>query len=145
MYSRERLFSVENKPSLLEQCAGALKSSGNVLITDFVRADTVSARDADEAWACHDGEAAHLWSLRDYRVALTDQGLNMLLCSDITEDYLEMVSRAWARVPLLIHDQSLSRRKVSLLMEEGEIWLSRIRALESGQIGVGRIHAQKPA
>lgn len=145
VYSRERLFSVENKQSLVEQCAGALKPNGSVLITDFVRADSVSAQDANDAWACHDGESAHLWSLRDYRVALTDQGLNMLLCSDISEDYLAMVSRAWARVPLQIRDKSLSRRKVSLLMEEGEIWLSRIRALESGQIGVGRIHAQKPA
>lgn len=141
IYSRERLFTVANKDRVLDQMVVGLKARGQILITDFMVAPDAASIDAT-ATLGRNGEPPHLWSMRQYRSALERRGFKILLAQDITREYVELIHAAWSNVPGIIRRENIDRRHVDLIVEEGEMWLERSRALENGDLIVGRIHAQ---
>lgn len=145
IYSRERLFTIRNKAGLLAGCAEALKGKGQILFTDYVRADGVGGAELAEIWGRYERQTPNAWTMQAYVECLKSNGLNIMIAQDISNDMVDNINWAWRRVPKMIADGEFSRRQVGYLMREGEIWLDRLRAIENGKLIVGRIHAQRPA
>ena len=143
IYSRERLFAVRKKARLMAACAEALKVKGQILITDYLRAPDVGGAELAASWGQHEKELPNAWTMKAYVECLSELDLNILTAQDISEDMIERINGAWRRVPKMIAENAFSHRQIGHLVREGEIWLDRLRAIESGQLRVGRIHAQK--
>jgi len=143
IYSRERLFAVRKKAKVLSSCAEALKANGQILITDYVRNQDTGGAELAACWGRHEKILPSAWTMKAYVDCLTELKLNVLTAQDISEDMIDHIKTAWRRVPDLIARGTLSHRQVGYLVKEGEIWMDRLRAMESGKLIVARIHAQK--
>ncbi|VAW12656.1 hypothetical protein MNBD_ALPHA09-2229 [hydrothermal vent metagenome] len=143
IYSRERLFTVRNKARLLATCTEALKVKGQILITDYLRASDIGGAELTANWGQQEKILPNAWTMKAYVECLTELDLNIITALDITEDIVDHINAAWRRVPKMIADGTFSHRQISYLIKEGEIWQDRLQAMESGQLIVGRIHAQK--
>lgn len=143
IYSRERLFTVRNKAGLLSSCVGALKKKGQILVTDYMRAEGVGGAALAEAWGRHEKQTPNAWTMTAYTDCLKSQGLSILIAQDISSEFVEHVNEAWRRVPTMISSGKYSRRQIGYLVREGEIWQSRLKAIDQGLLMVGRIHARK--
>jgi len=143
IYSRERLFAVRKKAKVLSNCAEALKAKGQILITDYVRHQNTGGAELAACWGRHEKVLPSAWTMKAYIDCLRELELNVLTAQDITEEMINHITTAWRRVPDLIAKGTLSHRQVGYLVNEGEIWMDRLQAMENGQLIVARIHAQK--
>jgi len=143
IYSRERLFSVRKKANLLSNCAEALKPSGQILITDYMRDLDTGGAELASCWGRHEKTLPCAWTLKAYVDCLNELDLNVLTAQNITEDIVEQINLAWRRVPNMIAAGEFSHRQIRYLVKEGEIWMDRLQAMEKGQLIVARVHAQK--
>ena len=142
IYSRERLFTVRNKARLLTGCAEALKETGQILITDYMRSADVGGAELAANWGRHEKEMPSTWTMKAYLDCLRELDLRIHIEQDISEEMVEHIYSAWRKIPNMIAEGKFSHRQISYLVREGEIWLDRLSAIESGQLIVGRIHAQ---
>ena len=55
---------------------------------------------------------------------------------DITSSYISAIQTGWKAMVESLKSGSFSRTYVDTLMAEGQVWLARSRALESGQLRV---------
>jgi hypothetical protein len=141
IYSRERLFAGPGKERILDQCAAGLKDKGQLLITDLV----VTKEDdtgIDTAALRRDGEEPEFWTVEHYRDELEARGFLIFLAQDLTAEYLDQIHSAWARAMEYLAQTRPAPTQRELIIEEGEVWLARWLALEAGEIGFARIHAQ---
>lgn len=143
IYSRERLFTVRNKAGLFANCSQALKSKGQILITDYMRSADVSSVELAENWGSNEKETPNTWTLKSYTDCFSESNLQVLIAQDISEEMIDHINGAWRRIPKLISEGAFSHRQISYLVKEGEIWFDRLQAIERGDLIVGRIHAQK--
>lgn len=142
IYSRERLFSVKNKANLLAGCVEALKSKGQILITDYMRGPETGGAELAAEWGRHELYTPHPWTLKGYRDCFSGMDMDVLISQDISEEMIDHINSAWRRIPGMIAEGRFSRSQIGVLVREGEMWLDRMRAIESGMLIVGRIHVQ---
>ena len=79
------------------------------------------------------------WSLKEYETRLPELNLSVFEFEDDSKPYREMVVRAWQAYADGLDSVAFDRTLVDALMQEAELWLHRIRAIESGQLRVLRV------
>jgi len=141
--AREAFFTVEDKLALLGILRNGLRQKGTLSFTDFVLAepDQNEGTVMDE-W--HDSEplTPKPWSLEEYRSVLTSLNLNVTELEDDSDYYRELVLHAWRNYVDGLEDITFDRTIVDALMQEAQLWLHRVRALESGQLCLMRVFAR---
>ncbi|MHA1524111.1 MAG: methyltransferase domain-containing protein [Alphaproteobacteria bacterium] len=142
IYSRERLFTVAEKPKLIQACATALKDRGQILITDYMLGAKRTQADVMENWGSFERETPHLWSLGEYNRSMEAAGLTIINSQDMSDDVVSHAVSAWNSALLLVTEGRYSKRQTKPLILECQIWLDRLAAIERGDIYVGRVHAQ---
>ena len=143
IYSRERLFTIKDKPKLIEACAGALKDRGQILFTDFMLGAKRTHAGVTQDWGSFERETPHLWSLSEYNRSFETAGLAVINSQDISQDIVTHVVSTWNSILALVAEGRYTRRQTEPLIRECQIWLDRLAAIERGDLYVGRVHAQR--
>ena len=141
---------VENKERLLQQCEMSLKPSGSLLFTDYVvKEDTPPDERLTELFAPKWGQP-FLWTPHQYAAAVSESGLGLRVQEDVTQSYVDLIQQAeplWTKLLSDLEGSSTSLQSAiynSVGAEHAE-WVSRLEALQSGEISVYRYLALKPA
>lgn len=143
IYAKELFFTVKKKKELLSVVGDALKDRGQLLFTDFVKAEEVKDTEALAEWEAAEPVEPSLWSLKDYDMAMTRQKIEIRITEDITDDFREIVTKGWARYLASAVKGGVSDAMAEVVVSEAELWARRAKALESGDLRVCRIYGLK--
>ena len=141
IFSKEQLFTVENKSRLIEGIDGALRDQGQFLFTDYVAAKPREASSALDEWAAGEPRPVHPWTPDEYLDALRNCGLDIRISEDITDQHRRFITEGWATYLSARGGESPDPSIASALVEEVELWTRRNQALESGALQAYRFYA----
>lgn len=140
--AREEFFTVSDKAELLTSLRNGLRKNGTLAFTDFVLAEPdQNEGDVMDQWYGTEPTLPQPWSIDVYRQQLEELNFNVVIFEDDSLYFRELVLQAWKEFVDSLEHVAFDRALVDALMQEAELWLHRIRAIESGQIGVLRVLA----
>ena len=117
-----------------------MRKGGGLAFTDFVLAEPDQNEGAVmRRWHETEPVPPRPWSLKEYETRLPELNLSVFEFEDDSKPYREMVVRAWQAYADGLDSVAFDRTLVDALMQEAELWLHRIRAIESGQLRVLRV------
>ena len=97
---------------------------------------------AVQAWLAGEPETPIPWATADYVNGLASNGLQVRI-DDLTKATCRAIRRGWAQYLEGLEASGQRRPHSRLLVKEAELWSRRIELLQSGELGVCRIHAAK--
>lgn len=145
IYSRDALYTVGVKDTLLANLVLGLRPKGMITFIDYVAADDLSLVSTEiTAWKAREPASVHLWTAERYRKALTMQKLDVRTVEDISGEVCNEIISAWGSYLKTLDIKALSSSaKAGALVREAELWASRYKALSSGRLRSIRIFAMK--
>ena len=141
--SKEFLYLVEDKRSLLTSFVEGLKRPGQLLFTDYVLASEDGPRKEVEAWAKADPEPIHLWTVAQYEALFAELGLEHRISEDISDSIKARAIKGWEQFISIQKRGGAGDHIAPLMVREIEIWTRRTAALQSGQLRAYRFFALK--
>ncbi len=147
VFMREAFFAVESRDEMLAAIHEGLQENGSLLLTDFV-IDSDPDRPVSQAvahWRAAEPDGADPWTEAEYREALEAQHYIVERFDNITAKYLPLVKEGLRRFHDCLQNAKLPPETVPILMREGNLWLARSQALESGHLSIVLIHARRAA
>jgi len=149
-YSKEAMFTVENKSKLVEAIFGNLKEDGLFLITDYVIKDVDSLSDPDVIdWLRQEPVDPFPVTSGTTTRTLEAAGFNIRVNEDITDQYLGLITDAWANADQIVATLSQqgedAKANLMAILSEAEFWSRRTKIMKSGQLRVCRYLAHKPS
>ena len=82
-----------------------------------------------------------LWTIEQYNDCLTSLGFDIRVVEDITSVYRSMIIAGWARLLKEVDLRAMSREHRLTVVDEAELWMKRVAALECGALRVYRLYA----
>ncbi len=143
VFSKEFLFTIDDKPTFLRSIENIMKPRGQLLFTDLVLAQPGQSSKALSMWKEFEPETPHVWAVQDYKQALAELHLDIRVVENMTEQYHKMVTKAWGDYIKLVKKRGVAPEDSIALVNEVELWSRRIQAIDSGDLQVTRIHALK--
>lgn len=141
--AREVFFPIEDKLALLGVLRNALRPKGTLSFSDFVLAEADQNEGAVmQEWHDNEPHRPKLWSFDEYQTSLQALNLNLHEFEDDSDFYRDMVLHAWRAYVDGLETVTFDRTLVDALMLEAQLWLYRVRAIESGQLRVLRVYAR---
>jgi SAM-dependent methyltransferase len=140
---QEELWTVEDKPRLLEAVATALKPGGQLVMTDLtLGAAGLSFEDETaRAWARLDRSPAHLEPAEEQTGLLARNGFDVRIAEEISARQVQQAVAAWREMVDLLVAQPPTRAQALTVIQEAELWLRRLALLRSGRLRLMRWHA----
>lgn len=145
--SKEALFTIEDKAGMIGKIEDKLKPGGLFLMTEYViDSDAVLGKDRYKEWAV--GERNHPFPATsdDLVKMLKDNRMQVRVSEDISRQYVEMITKAWAgadEVAAKLAKREDGAAMIQTLMREAEFWTRRKKLLETGDLKLWRIVANK--
>lgn len=140
--SAETLFQIAKKEDLLGKLYLSLKPRGQLIITDFVLGNGVSAD--DPRLNAFSRTRAFFWSADQYAQLFRGRGFDLRINEDITAKYRQMIIDGSAKFtkngPILAAN---TKAYPEAVMAQMDIWARRVAAFDSGLIKVMRFSAIK--
>ncbi|UTW55291.1 methyltransferase domain-containing protein [Kordiimonas sp. SCSIO 12610] len=147
--AKEALFTIENKAKMIAAIEDKLKPGGLILITDYViSSEAVVASDSYKEWKIGERTTPYPVLADDLKAILKKNHLQVRVSEDISPQYIEMINQAWAgadQVAAKLAKQDDGTKQIQTLMREAEFWARRKKMLESGELQLLRIVANKKA
>ncbi len=143
IYGREHLYAFEDKQHIVAQLCRGLRDHGKLVLFDYIVKDGSYNSDAIEAWRELEPERVHPWTVGEYRQALEDGGAWLLGRDDFTEVMVQEIELAWRRMLQNLETGQIKPELVDSILNEGQLWQSRMRALQSGDLKLLRLDARK--
>ncbi len=149
-YSKEALYTVEDKPKLLKNIYDQLKESGLFLINDYTLSNVDALANKDvQKWLRQEPFQPYPIPNDTMENLLTDCGYVLRVNEDITDAYIEMIAKSWAGVAEVIealtkHEEDQSET-IQRLIKEAEFWMLRSKIMQEGLVRAWRFLAYKPA
>lgn len=145
--SKEALYTIEDKGAMIAKIEDKLKPGGLFLLTEYViSSDSVLGKDRYKEWVV--GERSHPYPvLSDELVEMLKKNrLQVRVSEDISMQYVDMINKAWAGADEVA--AKLAKREdgtimIQTLMREAEFWTRRKKMLETGDLKLWRIVANK--
>lgn len=143
-FSKEAMFTVEDKESLIHHVHKKLKNDGLFLLTDFFSArEGVSNHPDYLEWKTKEPQHPYPILVADMIKMFNGAGFGVRVNEDITDQYISMIARAWAEadqvIARLIAQGEEGRQLVEVLMREAEFWSRRSKLLQDGILQIHRI------
>ncbi|WP_262692607.1 SAM-dependent methyltransferase [Kordiimonas aestuarii] len=145
--SKEALYTIEDKNDMIAKIEDKLKPGGLFLMTEYViSSDAVLGKDRYKEWVV--GERHHPYPvLSDDLVEMMKRNrLQVRVSEDISMQYVDMINKAWAgadEVAAKLAKREDGTMMIQTLMREAEFWTRRKKMLESGDLKLWRIVANK--
>lgn len=149
-YSKEALYTVEDKPKLLSDVFAQLKDSGLFLINDYTLSNVDALTNMDvQKWLRQEPTQPYPVPNSTMEKILTDSGFLIRVNEDITDTYVDMIARSWAGVDKVI--ESLTKQEedhtetIQRLIKEAEYWMLRSKTMKEGHVKAWRFLVYKPS
>lgn len=149
-YSKEALYTVEDKKKLLANMFEKLKDTGLFLINDYTLNNVEALNDPDvQKWLRQEPIMPYPVPTKTMENLLIECGYILRVNEDISDLYIDMIAKGWAGVDKII--ESLVQQDedktdtINCLIKEAEFWALRSRVLKKGHMKVWRYLAFKPA
>lgn len=145
--SKEALFTIEDKAGMVAKIEEKLKPGGLFLMTEYViDSDSVLGKDRYKEWMV--GERSHPFPVLSTELVeiLKANRMQVRVSEDISMQYIEMINQAWAgadEVASKLAQQENGAQMIQTLMREAEFWTRRKKLLETGDLKLWRIVANK--
>jgi len=145
--SKEALFTIQDKAAMVSNIEDKLKPGGLFLMTEYVIGDeSVPGKDRYKEWMV--GERSHPFPVtsEDLVDMLKASRMQVRVSEDISRQYIEMINQAWAgadEVAAKLAKRENGTSMIQTLMREAEFWTRRKKLLESGDLKLWRIVANK--
>ena len=144
VYTSEALFSVKNKAACFAGIHRMMKPSGQLMMSDYMLDGTAPDDASLKAWAGTEPLTPHPVDVHEIRNLLTAAGFEVSIAENITQEYKANVLRAFADYAARTSNGEKSGHLHDWILKEGELWMARIKVIESGHLKVFRIYARKP-
>jgi cyclopropane fatty-acyl-phospholipid synthase-like methyltransferase len=144
---RGATYNVVEKERLLRVLYGGLKQRGQLVLNEFTVDPAAGKRPELASWAAKESFPPQLWTIAQYTDCLTSLGFDVRVIEDVTALYRNMIVAGWARLLKEVDLRAMSRKHRVTVVDEAELWMYRIGALESGALRVFKVYAlvNKPA
>lgn len=139
----DAFHAIADKPALYNAVFDALRLDGHFLFTDYMARGADRASPAIQEWLKLEPGAVHLSGPDETKAALQAAEFDVRIVEDISAEVRHLVTIGWARFAEALRQTSFDRRLGAALADELALWLARLRVIESGEIGVYRVHAMK--
>ncbi len=144
IYSSEALYTAQEKEKLLTAFERALKSRGQIALTDFVRMPGVKADDPRlPEFATRTGQPGHFWNNDEYLAKLKALKFDVRVDEDLTEGYRSSVIEAWVNFTQDPAGTACAKAHPDELVAEVALWTKRVATLDSGALQLRRYYAIK--
>ncbi len=134
--ARELLCFIADTKSALNAVGESLSPNGSFVFTDFVLANRATENKSVIEWRQAEPAKPYPSTVDEYRELLHELRFDVKSMDDITSSYISAIQTGWKAMVESLKSGSFSRTYVDALMTEGQVWLARSRALESGQLRV---------
>lgn len=134
--AREFLCFLADRKSALSVIGESLSPNGSFIFTDFVLANRATENKSVIEWRQAEPDKPYPSTADEYRELLLELRFDVKSMDDITNTYVSAIQTGWKDMVESLKSGSFSRTYVDALMAEGQVWLARSRALESGQLRV---------
>ncbi len=132
--AREATFHVTQKERFLRVLNQAMKPSGQLIVTDFVRDRAAGERPELAAWEAMQRYKPQLWTAAQYTDCLKSLGFDLRIASDVTAEYRRMTLLAWKNFLDGGELKQLRSSQAAPVIDEVERSLRTVAALESGAL-----------
>lgn len=148
LFALETFHRAKDKRRLYTNIAQALTVQGQVLFTDFVLREPGATSGLLEAWKQVEPFRPHPWSAAETAKCLKELRLDARVDEDMTEKYRRLALFGWQGCLDRLAEQRAagtrpSRDVLNQLLDDAELWVFRLRALDSGALQVRRYFALK--
>jgi cyclopropane fatty-acyl-phospholipid synthase-like methyltransferase len=139
-YAEYLTVSVVNKERLIREIMRSLKARGQFSFVDLVLAEG-------------DLEDKHLdtlrkierftpvpWRVKQYTDCLTNAGFDVRIAEDHTDQFRRHVTLGWAQFVEAYDVKSMPRAHQLAVVEEAELWMTRLAAVQAGVLRVYRFY-----
>jgi len=144
---RGATYNVGDKERLLRTLATGLKQRGQLLLNEFTVDRAAGQRPELAAWIARESFPPQLWTIDQYADCLGSLGFDVRIIEDLSNTYRAMIIAGWAHMLEEIDLRAMPRQHRVTVVDEAELWMHRIAALESGALRIYKIYAllHKPA
>lgn len=143
VFSKEFLFCVEDKRSMLEAIKSLVKEPGHLVFTDYVLPAPGKTSPALEAWIEAEPVRPHPWAAEDYVAALQELEFDVRVAEDFTATVKGQITAAWSAYMTAMEAANPCGAAPPALAFEVGLWMRRAELLESGDLQVCRFHAMR--
>lgn len=139
--ARDLFHSIPDRRNALTVIGEALKPDGSLVFTDFVLKNREKENEALVAWRKSEPLKPLPSSVEEYRELLSELRYTVKGFDNVSDAYIQAIQTGWMNMVNHLKSGNFSRDYVNKLMEEGQVWLNRSRALETGQLQLVQCHA----
>ncbi len=132
--AREATYHVAQKERFLRVLSQAMKTSGQLILTDFVRDRAAGERPELGSWEATLRYKPQLWTAAQYTDCMKSLGFDVRIASDATADYRRMTLLAWKNFLEGGELKTLRASQAAPVIDEVERSLRTVSALESGAL-----------
>ncbi|MEX0583358.1 MAG: methyltransferase domain-containing protein [Sneathiella sp.] len=144
VYASEALFPVKNKAQCFAAVHRMLRPSGQFMMSDYMLEDAEGDVPGLKDWIAAEPLTPHLIDVQETRKLLTAAGFEVSIAENVTPEYKANVLRAFADYATRTSNGEKSGHLHDWILKEGEMWMRRIKMIESGHLKVFRVYARKP-
>ena len=141
---KEGMFSVRDKDQMFDGMELALKPRGHVLMTDYIVEPATAGAKAIQVWCDKEPMKPHLWTKDQMANGFAQRNLDLRIAEDITDTHRGLILMAIQGLVEHLERHHMDQATKLAVMEEVEMWVRRVAAIEAG-LKVYRFYALKPA
>ncbi len=141
VFARETLYCYADRKPFLSAVSRALVDGGSLIFTDFVLADRLNKDETLANWRAAEPRKPVPATREDYSDLLRELRYQTKVFDDLTAQYVSLIQAGWHQLHSYLQSAKLPPETATMLIEEGNLWLARSRALESGSLKLIYVHA----
>lgn len=138
---RGATYTVVEKERLLRVLYQGMKQRGQLLLKEFTLDPAAGERRELAAWVAKEEYPPVLWTVDQYSDCLTSLGFEIRVVEDMTNVYRSMIIAGWARMLKEVDLKGMAKPHRLTVINEAELWMRGVAALECGGLRVYRIYA----
>lgn len=132
--AREIFYSLTDRRAAFQALSDALDRNGSLVFTDFALDNRASEHKDIIAWRQTDPYKPSPSTVDEYRELLNELKYSVKSIDDMSEAYVQAIQNGWKSIIDHLKSGNFSRSYVDTLMREGQVWLARSKALQTGQL-----------
>jgi cyclopropane fatty-acyl-phospholipid synthase-like methyltransferase len=142
-FSKERFLRYLNKETIFAALHGALRESGQFVMTDFLLTSEDDPGDAVEKWLGTEPERPEPWTAAKTQSCLEGLGFEVPIVKDITDEYVSLLRETIETYCKGLDPEQMDKPMAAAVVGEVDLWNRRLEAFASGGLAVYRIYARK--
>ncbi len=139
--AQQLLYGVQDKEGFLRHLNQSLKPRGHFAFTDYVLLEGAEAPEVMAAWKSSERVVPKPWTKAQYQKGLAATGFDLRVTEDLTEVYRNQISEGWNSLIQRVDLRRMPKPEMLALMDEAELWIRRLNALNAGVLGMMRFYA----